>query len=172
MLPFLYPVRKWHFTHKEYNKQYPETYLDEIQEWIEYLSTKYVLCRFGNHSIFIDVFKIWASPGERCSTVAWLDHLLLVRTSVTIRVHFFGKIQNRIIAWDCTDSFLGKKQKIWKGINRGLIPAKETKNPKTDFYICTANCLFFVKTAYHMDFFRILSQRNTKVVNPKNPDSD
>ena len=29
-----------------------------------------------------------------------------------------------------------------------------------------------VKTTYHMDFFRILSQRNTKVVNPKNPDSD
>ena len=70
MLPFLCPVSKGHFTHKEYNKQYPETYLDEIQEWIEYLSTKYVLCRFGNHSIFIDVFKIWASPGERHSTVA------------------------------------------------------------------------------------------------------
>ena len=42
MLPFLCPVSKRHFTHKEYNKQYPETYLDEIQEWIEYLSTKYV----------------------------------------------------------------------------------------------------------------------------------
>ena len=26
----------------------------------------------------------WASPAERYSTVAWLDHLLLVRTSVTI----------------------------------------------------------------------------------------
>ena len=49
MLPFLCPVSKWHFTHKEYNKQYPETNLDEIQEWIEYLSTKlkYVLCRFS-----------------------------------------------------------------------------------------------------------------------------
>ena len=84
MLPFLCPVSKWHFTHKEYNKQYPETYLDEIQEWIEYLSTKYVLSRFDNHSIFIDLFKIWASPGERYSTVTCLDHLLLVRTSVTI----------------------------------------------------------------------------------------
>ena len=87
MLPFLCPVSKWHFTHKEYNKQYPETHLDEIQEWIEYLSTKYAVCRFDNHSIFIDVFKIWASPGERYSTVAWLDHwhhLLLVRTSVTV----------------------------------------------------------------------------------------
>ena len=84
MLPFLCPVSKWHFTHKEYHKQYPETYLDEIQEWIEYLSTKYVQWRFDNHSIFIDVFKIWASPEERYSTVAWLDHLLLVRTSVTI----------------------------------------------------------------------------------------
>ena len=58
MLPFLCPVSKWHFTHKEYNKQYPETYLDEIKEWIEYLSTKYVLCRFDNHSILIDVLKI------------------------------------------------------------------------------------------------------------------
>ena len=28
-----------------------------------------------------------------------------------------------------------KKQKIRKGFNRGLIPAKETKNPKTDFSI-------------------------------------
>ena len=86
MLPFLCPVSKWHFTHKEYNKQYPEIYLDEIQEWIEFLPTKYVLCRFDNHPIFIDVFKIWASPGEsRYSTVACrLDHLLLVRTSVTI----------------------------------------------------------------------------------------
>ena len=67
MLPFLCPVSKRHFTHKEYNKQYPETYLDEIQEWIEYLSTKYILCWFDNHSImiFIDVFKIWAFPGER-----------------------------------------------------------------------------------------------------------
>ena len=86
MLPFLRPVSKWHFTHKEYNGQYPETYLDEIQEWVEYPSTKYVICRFDNHSIAIDVFKIWASPGERYTvyTVAWLDHLLLVRTSVTI----------------------------------------------------------------------------------------
>ena len=48
---------------------------------------------------------------------------------VKIRVHFFGKIQNRIIAWDYTDSFLRKKQKIRKGSNRGLNPAKETKNP-------------------------------------------
>ena len=82
--PFLCPVSKWHFSHKEYNKQYPETYLDEIQEWIVYLSTKYVLCRFDNYSTFIDVFKIWTSPGERYSTVAWPDHLLLIRTSVTI----------------------------------------------------------------------------------------
>ena len=83
---YVQPISKWHFTHKEYSKQYPETYLDEIQEWIEYLSTKYVLCRFDNHSIFIDVFKIRASPGEsRYSTVACrLGHLLLVRTSVTI----------------------------------------------------------------------------------------
>ena len=67
MLPFLCPVSKWYFTHKEYNKQYAETYLDEIQEWIEYLSTKYVLCRFDNHSIiiFIDVFKIWASSRRK-----------------------------------------------------------------------------------------------------------
>ena len=36
------------------------------------------------HSIFIDVFKNWTSSGERQSTVAWLDHLLLVRTYVTI----------------------------------------------------------------------------------------
>ena len=86
MLPFLCPVSKWLFTHKEYNKQYPETYLDEIQEWIDRVSiNKIFLClRFDNHSIFIDVFNIWASPGERYNTVAWLDHLLLVRTSVTI----------------------------------------------------------------------------------------
>ena len=43
MLPFLFPVSKWHFTRKEYNKQFPETYLDEIQKWIKYLSTKYAL---------------------------------------------------------------------------------------------------------------------------------
>ena len=37
-------------------------------------------------SIFMDVFKIWASPGEsRYSTVVCrLGHSLLVRTSVTI----------------------------------------------------------------------------------------
>ena len=88
------------------------------------------------------------------------------------RVHFFGKIQNRIIAWDYTDSFLRKIKKIRKGINRGLIPAKETKNPKTGFPSIQIVACFSAKTAYHMDFFRILSQRNTKVVNPKNPDSD
>ena len=49
MLPFLCPVTKWHFNNEEQNKQYPETYLDKIQEWIEYLSTRYVLCRFDNH---------------------------------------------------------------------------------------------------------------------------
>ena len=27
---YVQPISKWHFTHKEYNKQYPETYLDEI----------------------------------------------------------------------------------------------------------------------------------------------
>ena len=53
---------------------------------------------------------------------------------VTPRVHFFGKIQNRIIAWDYTDSFLRKKQNIRKGINCELIPAKETKNPKNGFF--------------------------------------
>ena len=90
----------------------------------------------------------------------------------SLRVYFFDKIQNRIIAWDYTDSFLRKKQIIGKGMNRGLIPAKETKNPKPDFSIYTVVACFSVKTAYHMDFFRILSQRNTKVMNPKNPDSD
>ena len=48
----------------------------------------------------------------------------------TLREHFFGKIQNRTIEWDYTDSFLRKKQKIQKRINRGLIPAKETKKSK------------------------------------------
>ena len=57
-------------------------------------------------------------------------------------MHFFGKIQNRIIAWDYMDSFLQKKQKIRKEIDRGLIPAKEMKNPQTDFSIYTASCLF------------------------------
>ena len=92
-------------------------------------------------------------------------------SSQDLRVHFFGKIKNRIIAWDYTDSFLRKKQKIQKGLNHRLIPAKEMKNPKTDFSLYTGSC-FSVKTTYHMDFFRILSQRNTKVMNPKNPDSD
>ena len=52
------------------------------------------------------------------------------------------------------DSFLRKKQKIQKGnfLSRQLIACS------------------IVKTAYHIDFFLILSQRNTKVVNPKNPD--
>ena len=31
---------------------------------------------------------------------------------------------------------------------------------------------FSAKTACHMYFFRILSQRNAKATNPKNPDSD
>ena len=84
-------------------------------------------------------------------------------------VHSFAKIQNRIIAGDYTDSFLQKKQKIRKWINRGLIPTKETKNAKRDFSIYTACNCFSVKTAYHMHFFRVLSQRNIKVVNPKNP---
>ena len=49
----------------------------------------------------------------------------------------FGKIPNRIIAWDYTDSFLRKKQKIQKRIfqSRQLIACS------------------IVKTAYHMDFF-------------------
>ena len=38
--------------------------------------------------------------------------------------------------------FCERNKKIRKGINRGLIPAKETKNPKTDFSIYTASCLF------------------------------
>ena len=66
------------------------------------------------------------------------------------RVHFFGKNQNRIIAWDFAESFLRKIQKIWKGINRGLNPAKETKNPKTDFSIYTDRNCFSVKTAYQL----------------------
>ena len=49
---------------------------------------------------------------------------------------------------------------------------KETKNPKTDFSSIQLIACFSVKTAYHMDFFRILSQRKAKVVNPKNPDLD
>ena len=68
--------------------------------------------------------------------------------------------------------FCERLKKIRKGINRGLIPAKETKNPKTGFPSIQIVACFSAKTAYHMDFFRILSQRNTKVVNPKNPDSD
>ena len=35
-----------------------------------------------------------------------------------------------------------KKENIRKGINRELTPAKERKNPKTDFSIYTASCLF------------------------------
>ena len=84
------------------------------------------------------------------------------------RVHFFGKIQNMIIAWDCTDFFPRKKQKIRKGINR----RKKRKIQKRNFPSIQLIACFSVKTTYHMDFFRILSQRNTKVVNPKNPDSD
>ena len=65
VLPFLCTVSKWCFTHKEYNKQYLETYSDEIQEWIDRVSiNKIYLClRFDNYSIFIDVFNTWASPG-------------------------------------------------------------------------------------------------------------
>ena len=41
--------------------------------------------------------------------------------------------------------------------------AKETKNPKTDFSICTAIvACSSVKTAYHMDFFRILPKETQK----------
>ena len=80
----------------------------------------------------------------------------------SLRVHFSGKIQNRIIAWDYTDSFLWKKQKI----------QKNQKIPKRIFTSRQLIACSIVKIAYHMDFFRILSQRNTKVVNPKNPDSD
>ena len=88
--------------------------------------------------------------------------------SVHVRVHFFGKIQNRIIAWDYTDSFLRKKQKIQKGINlRKKRKIQNRISPSRQLVACS-----IVKTAYHMDFFRIFSQRNTKFVNPKNPDSD
>ena len=44
-------------------------------------------------------------------------------------MHFFGKIQNRIIAWDYTDSFLRKKQKIRKGIN----PCERKEKSKNGF---------------------------------------
>ena len=60
MRPFLRPVSERNFAHKEYSKQYSETYLDEIQEWIEYQQNMSV-----DNRPFIDVFKIWASPGER-----------------------------------------------------------------------------------------------------------
>ena len=59
MHPFLFPVSKWHFAHKEYNKQYLETYSDEIKEWIEYQQSVWQL------QTLLDVFKIWASPEER-----------------------------------------------------------------------------------------------------------
>ena len=74
----------------------------------------------------------------------------------TLGVHFFGKIQNRIIVWDYMplDSFLQKKRKIQKRIF-----------PSIQLVAC-----FSVKTEYHMDIFRILCQRNKKVMNPKNPD--
>ena len=80
-------------------------------DMIEYLSTKYVLCRFDNHSMFIDVLKIWASPGERYSTVAWLDHLLLVRTSVTINeVYSLNCLQEFVSLNFCTIVKNGMKQ--------------------------------------------------------------
>ena len=60
------------------NKQYPETYLDEIQEWIENLSTKYVGLK--------TIHRCVQNMGFSRKKVLWLDsvHLLLVRTSVTM----------------------------------------------------------------------------------------
>ena len=92
-----------------------------------------------------------------------------------LRVHFFGKIQKWIIAWDHTDSFLPKKQRIRKEINHGFFSAKETKNPKTEFSRATilwqrplATCIFFFesfpKEMQQRQILRIQIQ-----INPLNP---
>ena len=63
-------------------------------------------------------------------------------------------------------------KKSGKGLIADLSLRKKRKIQKRIFPSIKLVACFSVKTAYHMDFFRILSQRNTKVVNPKNPDSD
>ena len=78
----------------------------------------------------------------------------MYKKKLTFRVHFFGKIQKWIIAWDHTDSFF----------------VKETKNPKTDYN-------FSAKTACHMYIFRTISKETQKrrilririQINPSNP---
>ena len=77
-------------------------------------------------------------------------HSHKIKLTLSLWVHFFGKIQKWIIAWDHTDSFLPKKQKFRKEIHRGFFSAKETKNPKTDFSRATilarrplVKCIFF-----------------------------
>ena len=78
MLPFLCPVSKWLFTHKEYNKQYSETYLDEIQEWIEYLSTKYTYVAgltINQYSSMCSKYGLLQEKGAS-GTVLWLDYTI------------------------------------------------------------------------------------------------
>ena len=68
--------------------------------------------------------------------------------------------------------FCERNKKSEKGLIADKSLRKKRKIQKWIFPSIQLVACFSLKIAYRMDFFRILSQRNTKVVNPKNPYSD
>ena len=92
-----------------------------------------------NQSYWFEILQTIIKSFEGWGQVKVFLLVALTLLVFSVSISSIYNVITRVHSWHFAMEY---NQKIRKGINRGLIPAKGTKNPKPDFSIYTAKCLF------------------------------